>query len=472
MLLNYPEELLKVICCIDGNTENDIYMADIFESVVRSFGKTPVVFWWDYNLHELPDGIDATANGVAALKECLKVNAFVCVLQKWGGKREVMSTAFKSLIGANVDYVQVCDSDTRLHPNATMELVWVLDNHEETGAVGGDVRILNDGDSFLTFLTSIRYWIAFNIERAAQSSVGCVSCISGPLGLYRVSILSDIVDLWSDQKFLGSLCTFGDDRHLTNRFLQMGAATRYTHRSYCLTETPSEYSRWLNQQIRWSKSFYREWLFNSMWWHKHSIWMMYESVVSGLLPFFILATLTRTLFSGDLWTFMSILLLIQAVGLMKGSIAAILKKDATMIFMSVYSVLYVSSLLPAKIFAILTVRQTGWGTSGRKRLLANHQSLIPPVLWVATILAGLLYTAIKNDYEKEDEMQYLISGVGVYGSFWIFMFLAYKIFVERRLNKRSLLEPITSKCGGLVDVTDVTKSHTSSDELYGEELGF
>ncbi|XP_011821436.1 PREDICTED: hyaluronan synthase 1 [Mandrillus leucophaeus] len=149
----------------------------------------------------------------------------VCVAQRWGGKREVMYTAFKAL-GDSVDYVQVCDSDTRLDPMALLELVQVLDEDPRVGAVGGDVRILNPLDSWVSFLSSLRYWVAFNVERACQSYFHCVSCISGPLGLYRNNLLQQFLEAWYNQKFLGTHCTFGDDRHLTNRMLSMGYATK------------------------------------------------------------------------------------------------------------------------------------------------------------------------------------------------------------------------------------------------------
>ena len=130
------------------------------------------------------------------------MNQFVCLMQKWGGKREVMYTAFK-VLKEKADYVQVCDSDTLLDSRAMLELAWILDSQPNTGAVGGDVQIWNSGDSFVSFLSSLRYWMAFNIERACQSYFGCVSCISGPIGLYRMSLINKIVDLWSDQRFLG-----------------------------------------------------------------------------------------------------------------------------------------------------------------------------------------------------------------------------------------------------------------------------
>jgi hypothetical protein len=202
MQLKYPRDKLKVICCIDGNEADSVYMAEIFNDVVRELGEDPAFFRWDYNFHELPEGLNDSDNGVNTLKECIEMNQFVCLMQKWGGKREVMYTAFK-VLKDRADYVQVCDSDTQLDSRAMLELAWILDSQPNTGAVGGDVQIWNSGDSFVSFLSNLRYWMAFNIERACQSYFGCVSCISGPIGLYRMALINKIVDLWSDQKFLG-----------------------------------------------------------------------------------------------------------------------------------------------------------------------------------------------------------------------------------------------------------------------------
>ena len=46
------------------------------------------------------------------------------------------------------------------------------------------------------------------------------------LGLYRNNLLQQFLEAWYNQKFLGTHCTFGDDRHLTNRMLSMGYATK------------------------------------------------------------------------------------------------------------------------------------------------------------------------------------------------------------------------------------------------------
>lgn len=85
---------------------------------------------------------------------------------------------------------QVCDSDTMLDSLATVELCKVLESNLKYGAVGGDVMILNMKDSFISFMSSLRYWMAFNVERSCQSFFNCVSCISGPLGKRKLVFLS------------------------------------------------------------------------------------------------------------------------------------------------------------------------------------------------------------------------------------------------------------------------------------------
>merc|ERR1712196_602503 len=81
--------------------------------------------------------------------------------------------------------------------------------------------------------------------------------------------------------------------------------------------------------------------------------------------------------SGELWNMLYLLICIQMVGLVKGIVGSFIRGNPIMIFTSLYSSLYITSLLPAKVWAILTIRKRSWGTSGRKNLLASYQALIP-----------------------------------------------------------------------------------------------
>ncbi|XP_052022504.1 hyaluronan synthase 3 isoform X2 [Apodemus sylvaticus] len=427
---------LKVVMVVDGNRQEDAYMLDIFHEVLGGTEQAGF-FVWRSNFHEAGEGETEASlqEGMERVRAVVWASTFSCIMQKWGGKREVMYTAFKAL-GNSVDYIQVCDSDTVLDPACTIEMLRVLEEDPQVGGVGGDVQILNKYDSWISFLSSVRYWMAFNVERACQSYFGCVQCISGPLGMYRNSLLQQFLEDWYHQKFLGSKCSFGDDRHLTNRVLSLGYRTKYTARSKCLTETPTKYLRWLNQQTRWSKSYFREWLYNSLWFHKHHLWMTYESVVTGFFPFFLIATVIQLFYRGRIWNILLFLLTVQLVGIIKATYACFLRGNAEMIFMSLYSLLYMSSLLPAKIFAIATINKSGWGTSGRKTIVVNFIGLIPVSIWVAVLLGGLAYTAYCQDLFSETELAFLVSGAILYGCYWVALLMLYLAIIARRCGKK------------------------------------
>ncbi|XP_060906820.1 hyaluronan synthase 1 [Labrus mixtus] len=454
--LKYPPEMLRIIMVIDGNSEDDSYMMDMFREVFAD--QDPGFFVWKNNYHtwdpaqgqqDVETGPGEEADYIMvddpqrqAVERLIKTTRCVCIMQKWGGKREVMYTAFKAL-GDSVDYIQVCDSDTKLDPMATIELCKVLESNHKYGAVGGDVMILNQKDSFISFMSSLRYWMAFNIERSCQSFFDCVSCISGPLGLYRNDLLQQFLESWYNQMFLGTHCTFGDDRHLTNRMLSMGYATKYTARSKCYTETPAQFLRWLNQQTRWTKSYFREWLFNAMWWHKHHLWMTYESIVSGIFPFFVTATIIQLFWTGTLWDILWILCCIQLIGLVKAAYACILRRDFVMVFMSLYSVLYMTSLLPAKYFAILTMNKSSWGTSGRRKIVGNYVPLLPLSVWTAILLGGMGYTIYEESQmdwstpAKKAEIEFLVFGCVAYVVYWMIMMGLYWLWFRRIIRIRT-----------------------------------
>ncbi|XP_016111256.1 hyaluronan synthase 3-like [Sinocyclocheilus grahami] len=431
---------LKVVLVVDGNRQEDGYMMDIFQEVMGGVEQTGCVVWKG-NYH--CDGDGGGGKGLLHAEEAARVARVVrscrysCIMQEWGGKREVMYTAFKAL-GDTVDYIQVCDSDTVLDPACTIEMLKVLEEDPEVGGVGGDVQILNKYDSWISFLSSVRYWMAFNVERACQSYFGCVQCISGPLGMYRNSLLQQFLEPWYHQTFLGSKCSFGDDRHLTNRVLSFGYKTKFTARSQCQTETPTQYLRWLNQQTRWSKSYFREWLYNALWFHKHSLWMTYESVVTGFFPFFLVATVIHLFYRGRLWNILLFLLTVQLVGMVKATYACFLRGRLVMIFMSLYSLLYMSSLLPAKIFALLTINKAGWGTSGRKKIVVNLIGAVPVTVWAAILLGGVVYTIYCEVQEpfSETEKALLIAGTILYACYWLILLVLYLAIVAKRCNKR------------------------------------
>lgn len=365
--LRYPN-IRKVLVVSDGNKEEDMYLEEIFREEMGGD-----VVWLNAPLSEL-----SVYERLQVVKDIKTRGKYVMVFQPNGGKREAMYTAFQSLLHEEVEYVLPTDSDTILDPDAVVHLLAPMEN-PRIGAVTGDVKIWNNNRP-LSFFSALRYWFAFNLERSAQSFFGVVTCVSGPLGLYRSSVLRKVIDPWVDQRFLGEKCTYGDDRHLTNRILGEGYKVVYTHFAYCFTETPTNFTRWVSQQTRWSKSFYRELLFNVRSFHKHELWLTYDLLYQGLYPFFLLYSIIWhgiLSFQEGTFTYLILWMLTIFMGGWARSLFAYAWTGKRLFYLYfIYSYLYIAGILPAKIYALLTLWDTSWGTSPRKFLYSDEEGTL------------------------------------------------------------------------------------------------
>lgn len=169
--------------------------------------------------------------------------------------------------------------------------------------------------------------------------------------------------------------------------------------------------------------------------------MTYESIVSGVFPFFVTGTIIQLFWTGTLWDILWVLCCIQLIGLVKAFYTCVLRKDMIMIFMSLYSALYMTSLLPAKYFAILTMNKSSWGTSGRRKIVGNYIPLLPLSVWAALLMSGLCYTVYRESHkdwlrpEKVMETEFLIFGGMVYVCYWLLMITLYWVWFCRLCRK-------------------------------------
>lgn len=112
-----------------------------------------------------------------------------------------------------------------------------------------------------------------------------------------------ILGPWILQSFLGKDTTFGDDRHLTNRILSLGYRTGYNHLAICESDTPAGYVRWVKQQTRWSKSFFRE----AFWFPKsfafQEFWLTVETTKQFMYPMILTATVLKMIYSPRNWIY-------------------------------------------------------------------------------------------------------------------------------------------------------------------------
>ena len=170
------------------------------------------------------------------------------------GKRHALAVGFRAAPDAAI-YVCV-DSDTILDHRALDEGVAALDE-PEVAAVAGFVMAENWSRNVLTRMIDLRYVSAFLSERAAYSLFGAVLCCCGSLAFFRGTVVRDNLDDFLDQRFLGQVASFGDDRRLTNYALRAGRVV-LCERARASTAVPERFGHYLRQQVRWNKSFFRE----------------------------------------------------------------------------------------------------------------------------------------------------------------------------------------------------------------------
>ncbi|EME88838.1 glycosyltransferase family 2 protein [Pseudocercospora fijiensis CIRAD86] len=409
-----------IIGVVDGNDEPDLAMAEAFVNLHRDvyFDNVPhdtrsrVVKFWHYLAGK---GRPGHARALSLARQAVvdqvvewncrwgieKLDA-VCFSQPHGHKRTAMFTAFAMSMYAvrTRDAVFTTDSDTLVQDNALDEMLALLRSAPDIGGVTADVKIWNRAEGLLTRLCAARYWFAFNIERACQSTWRCVGCLSGPMSMYRTFDLETILGPWNLQTFGNKRTTFGDDRHLTNQLLAHGLKTRYTHRTWCDTESPTTFVRWVAQQTRWSKSFFREAFWFPASFAYQSAWMLVEMTIQALYPFILVATAFHLIFDAsdeNKWRALIWLATMFGIALLKSLVALFICWDPWLLLFACYGFIYFFGLLPSKLWALLTMNKTGWGTSARSSAERKRgQSFLQRsfhvghlVVWYLAIFVGI-----------------------------------------------------------------------------------
>ncbi|MBP0458804.1 glycosyltransferase family 2 protein [Streptomyces bomunensis] len=183
-------------------------------------------------------------------------------------------------------------SDCVLAPDALRRCVRALVRDPEFGAVSGHCRALNADAGLLTRVQDVWYEGQFRVAKAAEASFGSVTCVSGPLAVFRRDAVRNYLPAWADDRFLGAPFRFATDRQLTGYVLGQawrGAALKrryadspfvsaqdyperrwrvgYVRSARVWTDVPATFRSLLRQQVRWKKSFIRNLFFTGsfMW---------------------------------------------------------------------------------------------------------------------------------------------------------------------------------------------------------------
>ncbi len=217
ILSDYPAEKLEILCIDDGSTD------DTWEYIRRAAERHPG-----------------------------KIRVFRHPRNR--GKRQALATGFGNSQG---DILVTMDSDSVIAPDGLRHLVAPFAD-SRIGAATAKVRVFNKSQNFLTRMLAVRYIMAFEFFRASTSVFRTVMCCSGVLSAYRRSVVERFLNRWLSQEFMGQICTYGDDRALTNFVLREGFDTVYQRTAEVQTLAPATLGKLARMLTRWHKSFFRE----------------------------------------------------------------------------------------------------------------------------------------------------------------------------------------------------------------------
>jgi cellulose synthase/poly-beta-1,6-N-acetylglucosamine synthase-like glycosyltransferase len=332
---------------------------------------------------------DRSTDGTAAILDSYASQGLIKVihLEKNLGKKRALGRA---MLEAKGELFAFSDSDSIWAPDAIEKIVAVFANDVNVGAVSGHCRALNADENFITKVQDSWYEGQFSIRKAFESAFESVTCVSGPLAVFRRAAVYNYVPAWENDQFLGQEFRFATDRTMTGFVLgsrEIGeklkakyadspfiARENYPTREwkvlYCKsarswTVVPDTFERVLKQQIRWKKSFIRNTFFTgTFYWRKPlpTALLYYLHILFVTLgPLITLRHIILLPLSGDILSPFIYLGGIIMIGFCFGVAARMEAKDckywAYRPFMSVFSTLVLSWLI---YYSAMTIKKMVW----------------------------------------------------------------------------------------------------------------
>lgn len=276
------------------------------------------------------------------------------------GKRAAMAEGVRR---TDSEILVFIDSDSEPMPGGLRQIVQPF-IEAEIGAVAGLTHARNGDVNALTRMQATRYFVSFQLLKAAESVLGAVSCCSGCFSAYRRSAVEPLLEAWEHQRFLGAACTYGDDRALTNMVIRDHHRSVYHAGAVALTDVPTQYPGFFRQQLRWKKSWLRESpiLLSHIWRSRPVAFpVVLLSTIAGLMsPFVLVASLVviPMLFGVLPVIYVSGLLL---VALAYGLFHRALMSDGRWIWAVIGTVFYIS-FSGQMLWAMARIRDGRWGT--------------------------------------------------------------------------------------------------------------
>lgn len=366
-----------VSCMVAVYNEEKIIEDCILSLANQTYQNKEIIFVNDGSTDKTAEILDYYAN-----KGLIKV-----IHQKNAGKKRALGRAMREAKG---EIFAFSDSDSVWAPDAIEKIVPIFMAFPDIGGVSGHFRLKNSATNILTRAQDAWAEGQFSIRKAFESYFGAVTCVSGPLAVFRKSAIYNYIPAWEQDTFLGQEFKFATDRTLTgfllgNKYIGEKLKQKY-HNDDCVkkidypikdwkvvysksakawTVLPDNFKSLLKQHIRWKKSFIRNTFFTgSFYWHKPFLAALayYLHVVFVLVgPFIAFRHIIYLPIRGDIWGAILYILGIIFIGFMFGLAYKIEnKEDHIWIYRPIMSILSTLILSWLIFYSALTIKKMVW----------------------------------------------------------------------------------------------------------------
>ena len=271
---------------------------------------------------------DASIDGTLAILKDYEAKGLITLIALTDnvGKKRALSRAMEIAKG---DIFAHTDSDSVWAPDAIEKIEKIFESDPDIGAVSGHGRALNADKNLLTKIQDSWMEGQFSMRKSFESVFNAVSCVSGPLAVFRREAIFNLIPAWESDRFLGQEFKFATDRTMTGFVLcnkSVGKKLKkkyhdspfvqsvdypekdwkvvYSKAARSWTLVPDTFSRLIRQQVRWKKSFIRNVFFTGLFYWKKPVpvaFVYYAHllfVVCG--PFIVIRHLVYLPLQGDL----------------------------------------------------------------------------------------------------------------------------------------------------------------------------
>ena len=373
----YDDEEPLVSCLVAAYNEEDIIERCVASLAAQTYQHKEIIF---------VDDCSTDRTGVLLDELATRYDIRVIHLEKNVGKKSALAHAVSVAEGSIYAF---SDSDSTWAPDAIETIVPIFRNDPLVGAVSGHTRALNAETNLITKVQDSWYEGQYSIRKAFESVFGSITCVSGPLAVFRKDAIYNFMPAWEHDSFLGQPFRFATDRTLTgfvlgNKFI--GKKLKHKREGhefmlpdyplknwkilYCKsarawTQVPDTFGRVIKQQVRWKKSFIRNIFFTGkFYWRKPFLPAMvyYLHIVFVLVgPFIAFRHMIYLPLHGNLYSMFLYLAGISFIGFMFG-LALKLEDPETHSWMyrplmSMLSTLVLSWLI---FYSMATIRKMTW----------------------------------------------------------------------------------------------------------------